>query len=462
MKTEFNYGDIKFEVDSATHEIYINGELASGAYAPVGGIVVDMDVETPDICEVITNIGDEPQEKIIVYGAPLSIKEPVIILGDWVIPSSLMVRNDLQDDYEVYKALLGEDYLRLLGKFNSAADSAKNEINAAKEEAISQIGGFLKDGIQQIDYTAWEVYPTLTRKAVGEYKRTFIIEGEEVTFSNKEAIPANATEFIKIFTSSPAAQSDVVVDWGDGSRSVIANGDYDNVAYDDNGETIFDLTHTYEEEGFFIVKVYGKGYWKISHPTINSKSLMSRVFADDLPIASHLSNMSAFCAFTDKLLYVDVPPYHRIVYAANLSSLFTHAKNLQRVTGFKRMYNAYNVGGMFCENQFLKYTDFRFSPDMYVADTIFQSCGELTVDINKMFQNQDGYYLEFKNSYVNLYRAFINCASLIGTISDNLKNILWNSFKTTFKSTETFTNASNLISQIPTSWGGTNTSITDS
>jgi hypothetical protein len=188
---------------------------------------------------------------------------------------------------------------------------------------------------------------------------------------------------------------------------------------------------------------------------------MSRVFADDLPIASHLSNMSAFCAFTDKLLYVDVPPYHRIVYAANLSNLFTHAKNLQRVTGFKRMYNAYNVGGMFCENQFLKYTDFRFSPDMYVADTIFQSCGELTVDINKMFQNQDGGYLDFKNSYVKLYRAFINCASLTGTIANNLKNILWGSSKTTFNSTETFTNATNLISQVPTSWGGTNTSITD-
>jgi hypothetical protein len=123
MKTEFNYGDINFIVDSAKHEIRINGDLAAGDYAPIGGVVVDTDVETPDICQVITNIGKNPQEKIIVYGAPFAIHDPVIILADWVIPANLLVRNDLEDDYGVYKAMLEDDYKRLS---NNLANLIKN------------------------------------------------------------------------------------------------------------------------------------------------------------------------------------------------------------------------------------------------------------------------------------------------------------------------------------------------
>ena len=154
MKTEFNYGDINFIVDSAKHEIRINGELTSGAYAPVGGVVVDMDVETPDICEVITNTGANPQEKIIVYGAPLSIDDPVIILADWVIPANLLVRNDLEDDYGVYKAMLEEDY-------KGHAKNLENSIKKLGLENINQRVTNLENTIgdlnSQLDTTLDEV-----------------------------------------------------------------------------------------------------------------------------------------------------------------------------------------------------------------------------------------------------------------------------------------------------------------
>jgi flagellar biosynthesis GTPase FlhF len=137
MKIEFNYNNIQFVVDSAKHQILIDGKEATGKFAPIGAVVVDTDDEDPQICMVKTDYDNEPIEKIIVYGAPFAVNDPVVILNDYVIPANLLVRNDLEDDYEVYKAKLEEGVTTSLMIAQSAADQAVNSAQSAANAAQS-------------------------------------------------------------------------------------------------------------------------------------------------------------------------------------------------------------------------------------------------------------------------------------------------------------------------------------
>jgi hypothetical protein len=120
MKIEFNYNDIQFVVDPAQHQILIDGQIADGIYAPVGGIVVDVDVEDPEICKVITDADNSAVEKIIVYGAPLKIGDKVIILDQYVIPADIFIRNDIEADYKYFSEMLqqkAEAYISVCQKY---------------------------------------------------------------------------------------------------------------------------------------------------------------------------------------------------------------------------------------------------------------------------------------------------------------------------------------------------------
>ena len=91
------------------------------------------------------------------------------------------------------------------------------------------------------DYTAYEVTATDVRYAEGEYKKT-VTFADKGTFelSNKIPIPASMTEELYVYTNSEPSNSDVIIDWGDGT-----------VTYGEN-------THTYTKAGTYVVK--GK-YW---------------------------------------------------------------------------------------------------------------------------------------------------------------------------------------------------------
>ena len=133
MKIEFNYNDIQFVVDPAQHQIFIDGKLADGKFAPIGGIVVDVDVEDPEVCKVITDADNAALEKIIVYGAPLRIGDKVIILDQYVIPADIFVRNDLEADYGYWSDKLKQEAERYINACNIAAQAAKASENAAKD-----------------------------------------------------------------------------------------------------------------------------------------------------------------------------------------------------------------------------------------------------------------------------------------------------------------------------------------
>jgi hypothetical protein len=323
---------------------------------------------------------------------------------------------------------------------------------AADLDIVSGDIKILSDEIKNIDYTAWEVYPTDKDLAPGEYSKTFIVEGQEVTFTNPTKVDAGMTEQFAIYTNSPAEESDVIVDWGDGSISSIKNGDYFSVKTDDNQEYIFEVAHTYEVPNqTYTVKVYGRKYWKIGH-IATSGNLMSRCFTDDLPIASHLMSLGNFACRAFKLLYVNIPAYHRVLTIPTWVNCFLECKNLLKATGFKRIYPLYSLGHLFhgCWN--LTDTDFRIPTTATDISYIFCSCQSLVKDVSSLFDNQANTLLGFANSTVSINYSFYGTRRITGTIP---ADILWNNQKTKFLgSGECFTNSA-LSSQAPISWGGT-------
>ena len=128
MRTVFNYDGHEFVVDSAKHQIFVDGKEATGKFAPIGAVVAALNEEDSQSCLVQTDIDNMPVEKMIAYGAPLTVAYPVIILGDYVIPANLLVRNDLEDDYNVYRAKLEALLLE-------AQSAAKQSVIAAQSAA---------------------------------------------------------------------------------------------------------------------------------------------------------------------------------------------------------------------------------------------------------------------------------------------------------------------------------------
>ena len=142
MQIEFNYNGIEFLVDPAQHLIKINGAIAAGTYAPVGGVVTDVNNEEPDICFVITDADNKDEEKIIVYGAPLQVGDKVIILDRYVIPADLFTRNDLEGDYKVYSDKLKNEDENYEAKCKQQYDNTKklyDEVNSFFNREIVEL-----------------------------------------------------------------------------------------------------------------------------------------------------------------------------------------------------------------------------------------------------------------------------------------------------------------------------------
>lgn len=142
MQIKFNYNGIEFLIDPAQHFIKINGETAAGTYAPVGGVVVEVNDEEPDICFVITDADNKDEEKIIVYGAPLKVGDKVIILDRYVIPADLFTRNDLEGDYKVYSDKLKNEAEKYEANCRQQYDNTKklyDEVNSFFNHEIVEL-----------------------------------------------------------------------------------------------------------------------------------------------------------------------------------------------------------------------------------------------------------------------------------------------------------------------------------
>lgn len=311
---------------------------------------------------------------------------------------------------------------------------------------------YINDGWKKLtdtikDYTAFEVYANDSVISPGEH---------EVLGTITVEIPVQMTETFALRTTTPEADSDVVVDWGDGTIQKVKDGEHGGyTGPDGEGRYIAKMTHTYAATGKYVVKVYGKDYFCLSHApshVSDASNMQCRILADDLPIASHLTNLTAFAYGTLKLVTVQCASYKYLHRTTNHAQMFTNDKNLLSVTGFEDLVMiSRGAEGcfQFCEN--MHTCDFNgvlCSNNPRAMYAMFQNCYALSVDIGKFFPTK------FVSRALNFTNTFTHMHAMTGTVDPNQfwgdPNIDWQGFSNCF-----YGCSDKIRSQVPTSWGGT-------
>lgn len=297
------------------------------------------------------------------------------------------------------------------------------------------------------DYTAFEVYANDTVISPGEHAELGTITVE---------IPVQMTETFALRTTTPEADSDVVVDWGDGTIQKVKDGEHGGyTGPDGEGRYIAKMTHTYTTAGKYVVKVYGKDYFCLSHApghVSGASNMQCRILADDLPIASHLTNLTAFAYGTLKLVTVQCASYKYLHRTTNHAQMFTNDKNLLSVTGFKDLVMiSRGAEGcfQFCEN--MHTCDFNgvlCSNNPRAMYAMFQNCYALAVDIGKFFPTK------FVSRALNFTNTFTHMHAMTGTVNAKQlwgdPTIDWQGYNNCF-----YGCPEEIRAQVPTAWGGT-------
>lgn len=296
------------------------------------------------------------------------------------------------------------------------------------------------------NYSAFEVYAHEADIPVGESE----VLGGYVNV----AIEGSRTHDVRIRTCiADPATSDIVIAWGDGTTSTLE--DYvDLYVVDTDGEYDYVMSHTYEEDGKYIVKIFGSGYYSFCHPVADnhpySHNLICRILDTDLPLASCITNISSMCRGAKHLLHVVVPSYFNLKRIINIGGIFNDCYNLLSVKGLK--------------NQFLV---------VNAAADIFLNCSNLsTLEFTmpalitrgrnqQMFKGMSSYAgtvgaLLPEGGFVgsiDCNNLFAGMTSLTGTVPAEK---LWGNTSVNWKNTSTaFAGCpAAILAQVPESWGG--------
>ena len=297
------------------------------------------------------------------------------------------------------------------------------------------------------DYTAFEVYANDSVISPGEH---------EVLGTITVEIPVQMTETFALRTTTPEADSDVVVDWGDGTIQKVKDGEHGGyTGPDDEGRYIAKMTHTYGTAGKYTVKVYGHDYFCLSHApnhVSDASNMQCRILADDLPIASHLTNLTAFAYGTLKLVTVQCASYKYLHRTTNHAQMFTNDKNLLSVTGFEDMVMiSRGAEGcfQFCEN--MHTCDFNgvlCSNNPRAMYAMYQNCYALAINIGTFFPTK------FVSRALNFTNTFTHMHAMTGTVNAKQlwgdPTIDWQGYSNCF-----YGCPEEIRAQVPTAWGGT-------
>lgn len=304
-------------------------------------------------------------------------------------------------------------------------------------------------------YTAFEVYANADAIAAGTEHPVL---GHITT-----AIPAMMTEKFTIRANYQHADSDIIVDWGDGSSSVLRNGEFESEDLAEwDKEHQFEVTtymaHTYAVEGKYVIKVHGKKYFSLSHGRTQANNLMCRCLETDLPLSTNINNLSYFAANAQRLVNVCIPTAMDFRNIENLGAIFQNCSNLQYAYGLKRKIRIprasvsffYNCGALIETDFVLPVCSIETNTD---SNKSFSGCSSLITPIQNLLPSAG-----FCNRVINVLDMFKGCGSLTGTVP---VAILWEDTSKVWQNTDNaFTGASVAIrEQVPTAWGGTNTEI---
>ena len=297
----------------------------------------------------------------------------------------------------------------------------------------------------------------------------------------KRNIVANTIHGMFIRSTDSPTYQDVIIDWGDGTFTNLKDGITSDDCYyvtdtENPSEYVYYLKHDYanalSNAGVtfkrFIVKIYGKKYFAIKyiHSTFIDKNgnsitingpkvcsnLISRVFDNDLPLASHITNLSSFCYGAHRLIHVNNKLNHPV---SNLSSTFSSCDNVLSTSGiYKLTKNDTNISNIFASLKFMEYTDLTIPSNTSSIANAFSGCENLNISFKTLLPTSI-----FSTTSIDVTNAFKYCKLLTNASSELLGKYFWNNKNVTWVGTaNTFIYSSDEIrAQVPISWGGTAT-----
>ncbi len=325
----------------------------------------------------------------------------------------------------------------------------KTEMEAKAEELRAEIAA--KDSAQNTT-TEFQVYATNAVIAAG-------VTDSETGIPWATDVPAGMTQKFKIRCDVLAADSDVVVEWGDGTSSAIAKNEFESS--DDSdwglGEMVYVVAHTYAAPGRYRVIVRGKQYWGFQQ--VKGFNIISRIFDHGYPTAGWLQNLSVACQWSPKIQKVVFPTgLELFANIHNAYALFADCVNLVSVKNCQTKFRfTRDVTNMFSGCTALKECDFQL-PQSAVKNAsynrVFYNCSSLEADIANLLPDRG-----FDGKTVSMIECFRGCSKLTGTVPA-VK--LWEDMVINWTATRCFTDCSDALRlQVPVSWGGMGVEVDD-
>ena len=327
--------------------------------------------------------------------------------------------------------------------------AAKAEIAAKAEELRAEIAA--KDSAQNTT-TEFQVYATNAVIAAG-------VTDSETGIPWATDVPAGMTQKLKIRCDVLAANSDVVIEWGDGSTSAIAKNEFESSDDADwnLGEMVYVVAHTYAAPGRYRVIVRGKQYWGFQQ--VKGFNIISRIFEHGYPTAGWLQNLSVACQWSPKIQKVVFPTgLELFANIHNAYALFADCVNLVSVKNCQTKFRfTRDVTNMFSGCTALKECDFQL-PQSAVKNAsynrVFYNCSNLEADIANLLPDRG-----FDGKTVSMIECFRGCSKLTGTVPA-VK--LWEDMVINWTATRCFTECSEALRmQVPASWGGMGVEVDD-
>lgn len=262
---------------------------------------------------------------------------------------------------------------------------------------------------------------------------------------------------------------DIVVDWGDGTKTTLVDEKWDDSnhtfyhPYDDIDEHDYKVTHTYSAAGKYLVKILGRQYFGYRHAKENN--LVSHPFAAGAHIASFIKNMASTYENSNRMLVLDVSYLYPIRDVGNMAGTFQDCKNLHTLISLGSPVTPSYLGSTFrgCTN--LTVNDSPGLGSMRGNESIsyiYYNCSKLKADIADIITSK----ARVDSLTVDL--AFGNCSSLYGTVPSQY---LWDDATVNWKMSYSYDAAHSnkqgpfygcsdeIRAQVPLAWGGTNRDI---
>lgn len=330
-----------------------------------------------------------------------------------------------------------------------AAKADKSDLNAKAEELRAEIAA--KDSAQNTT-TEFQVYATNAVIAAG-------VTDSETGIPWATDVPAGMTQKFKIRCDVLAADSDVVVEWGDGTSSAIAKNEFESS--DDSdwslGEMVYVMAHTYAAPGRYRVIIRGKQYWGFQQ--VKGFNIISRIFDHGYPTAGWLQNLSVACQWSPKIQKVVFPTgLELFANIHNAYALFADCVNLVSVKNCQTKFRfTRDVTNMFSGCTALKECDFQLPQSAVKTasyNRVFYNCSSLEADIANLLPDRG-----FDGKTVSMIECFRGCSKLTGTVPA-VK--LWEDMVINWTATRCFTDCSDALRlQVPVSWGGMGVEVDD-